>query len=159
MITVFRSFGRGRLYVGLETLRHCNWRSTGQVSADFGGRWDFNLGKFRRDSSSCRVSRRRLSESQHLYREWEMESGMVNCVLPRSSTPPLPHSRPPSCQATHNRKSRASDPAFMLWRLAISPNPRQSQPHALASWPRNGWERSGPRSGRGQRNDNHPGDL
>jgi hypothetical protein len=36
---------------------------------DFGGRGDFILGKFHRDSSSCRVSRRRLSESQHLYRE------------------------------------------------------------------------------------------
>ena len=53
---------------------------------DFGGRWVFILGKFHRDSSSCRVSWRQLSESQHLYRE----SGMVNCVLPHSPTLPFP---------------------------------------------------------------------
>ena len=33
-----------------------------------------------------RISRRQLSESQHLYRE----SGMVNCFLPRSRIPDPP---------------------------------------------------------------------
>jgi hypothetical protein len=102
-----------------------------------------------------RISRRQLSESQHLY----LESGMVNCFLPHSPNPPIPHSQSPSSQATHKRKSRVSDPALVLWRPAISLTPRQSQLHARACWSRNGWKRSGPRSGLGQRNDNHPGDL
>jgi hypothetical protein len=50
--------------------RHCDRRRAGLVTADFGAGWDFILGKFHRDSLSSRVSRRRHSKSQRLYREW-----------------------------------------------------------------------------------------
>src|SRR5262245_9794971 len=140
---------RGRNLWGVETspLRPV---TTGPVTGGFEAGWNFIWGDF------AAAVRHEPNQPASAFRIAVFESGVGNGELFPS---PLPHSRSPSSQATHKRKSRASDPAFVLWRPAISPIPRQSQLHALASWQRNGWIRSGPRSGQGQRNDNHPGDV
>jgi len=60
-----------------------------------------------------RISRRQLSESQHLYREWGMESGMGNCVLPRSPLP-IPQSPfPTPLPSGHTQTKKPGDePGF-----------------------------------------------
>jgi hypothetical protein len=148
LITVFRSLG------GVETCGGGDFAlrpvTTGPVTGGFEAGWNFIWGDF------AAAVRHEPNQPTSTFRIAAFVSGVGNGELYPS---PLPHSRSPSRQATHKRKSRASDQAFVLWRPAISPTPRQSQLHARASWPRNAWKRSGPRSGLGQRNDNHPGDL